>query len=336
MIPLVGGWFAITTQFGKQMGTNYILRHRPSPLITIPNPSLPPAPNAEVPNQNLPPPQIVFRVGDHILPNQNQPQPEVTLFGDGQCLGPFYNYARLGSWPHIARRIVEVYASVQNQQTLTDQQRINRAREGLEDIQPFLWRGRHNDQCQRLKRASKAFACAFFLQGFTGWSAVMIAYKTPTVGIGCRAFVFIIYNLFSLISCMLLIAASYFSDIRSWKSRKNDPESTTWVDIAETCLRAGGKSLALLNAAIILISCLLQFSGVYNNCYCGSNRIGLGNDAEIVFLSGQTEADIARTTWVLGFVMALVACVWTIFHFIASRYDIPANTGMGLEEEIDR
>jgi len=151
----------------------------------------------------------------------------------------------------------------------------------------------------------------------TGWSAFLIAYQTPTVGIGCRAFVFMIYNVFSFVSCMLIIGASYLSDKRSWETRKQEPESARWLNIGEVTLRICGKSLASLNAAIILLSCLLQFSGVYNNCYCGSNRISLADNAVILFLSAQAEADIARTSWIVGFLMAAVACLVTIVYFIA-------------------
>jgi hypothetical protein len=45
----------------------------------------------------------------------------------------------------------------------------------------------------------------------------MIAYHTPTVGIRCRAFTFLLYNVFLLFSCLLLIVASYVSDCRSWR-----------------------------------------------------------------------------------------------------------------------
>src|SRR5271169_6754725 len=58
---------------------------------------------------------------------------------------------------------------------------------------------------------------AFVLQGVFGWSAFMIDYMTPTIGIGCRALICMTYSLTSLFSCLLLITASHCSDLWSYQ-----------------------------------------------------------------------------------------------------------------------
>lgn len=93
----------------------------------------------------------------------------------------------------------------------------------------------------------------------------------------------------------------------------------------ETVLRNTGKFLAILNAGVIIFSCFLQFSGVYNNCYCGSDKMGLGDRAYIVFLNSTEEANIAAVTWRTGFSMALLSAVGFIIYFEVSKRDIPPN-----------
>jgi hypothetical protein len=41
------------------------------------------------------------------------------------------------------------------------------------------------------------------------------------------------------------------------------------------------------NAGLIFVGCVFQFLGVYENCWCQSSEIGLGNNAYIYFFSAR-------------------------------------------------
>jgi len=142
----------------------------------------------------------------------------------------------------------------------------------------FGWMEEGYEGSACLSRARKAFLCAFILQSLSGWSAFMIAYSTPVVGIGCRGFAFLIYNTFSLLACVLLISASYFSDWRAFRTERVGSRNwgTRLLDSIEITFRISGKSVASLNTAVLIASCFLQFTEVYQNCYFGSDKISRG------------------------------------------------------------
>src|SRR5271169_3589174 len=102
LIPFVWGWFAITTQYGRERRTNRLLENRAARLYTLNSDNV-----VEIPHQT------VLRV-------RGIAESDI---GDEQQLGPFYNYARLGTWSYLAKRIVLAYQAVQNCQpaaALTD------------------------------------------------------------------------------------------------------------------------------------------------------------------------------------------------------------------------
>jgi hypothetical protein len=229
-------------------------------------------------------------------------------FGDELRQGPLYNYARLGTWSYFARELVLAYRSGGQNDSIRAWHR-------------FAWMKPADQGCGCLSRAWGAFVRAFLLQSVTGWSAFMVSYHTPTVGVGCRSFAILLYNIFSLASCILLISASYISDWISHLAedgRARDWRSTV-LEVLEWGLRNFGKGLAGLNAVIIVLSCIMQFIGIYNNCYCGCDRITLHERGYIVFLSAEQEKAIALVTWSTGFTMALIACLVSIGYVLISR-----------------
>lgn len=193
------GWFAITTQFGRRESINRVFENGAAPLQTLDN------------NFNVmkAPSQSVFGISE--IPSAEHPNNDSSN-GDKHHLGPFYNYARRRTWSNFASNILMAFRDVQtNRDQGAKQSEVrNSALTMLRHRDLFAWMDTGDSQC--FSRAMNAFLCAFILQAFTGWSAFMIAYKTPTVGMGCRGFAFLMYNILSLLACVLLISASYFSD----------------------------------------------------------------------------------------------------------------------------
>jgi len=195
-------------------------------------------------------------------------------------------------------------------------------------------------------RTAVAFVFAFVVQGITSWSAFMIAYNSPTVGIGCRSFTYMLYFFLSTFSCLLFILASQCYNYRSFlreyhddrdielgnlsnsssqthtESRDSDRSNVAMfsflgaVSIVALLL---GKMLAILNAFFIVTSCILEFAGVYQNCFCNSSYIGLRGQAYIALLSASDLVDIARPYWYSGAGVAIFTVLFVGICFDLAR-----------------
>jgi len=191
-------------------------------------------------------------------------------------------------------------------------------------------------------RKAKAFFMAFVIQSIFGWSAFMIDYTTPTIGIGCRAFYCMVYSLTSTFSCLLLTVASQFSD--SWLSQFDwslrnqgteeyegweNPHETKFSDtrgVMAVCCRVLGKTLAILNALFIVVACFLEFAGVYESCFCKSCYFGLRGRAFVSFLSTEQSAHIARPFWYAGSGVAMLTVLLLCFgYFTKVHHDNKVN-----------
>jgi len=195
-------------------------------------------------------------------------------------------------------------------------------------------------------RTAVAFVFAFVVQGVTSWSAFMIDYSSPTVGIGCRSFTYMLYFFLSTSSCLLFILASQCYNYRSFlreyhddrdielgnlsnsssqthtESRDSDRSNVAMfsflgaVSIVALLL---GKMLAILNAFFIVTSCILDFAGVYHNCFCNSSYIGLRGQAYIALLSASDLVDIARPYWYSGAGVAIFTVLFVGICFDLAR-----------------
>lgn len=200
-------------------------------------------------------------------------------------------------------------------------------------LKRFEWKSSEKPDTGYRGRKLQAFCMAAVLHGVFGWSAFMIDYMTPTIGIGCRALICMTYSLTSLCSCLFLIAASHCSDHWSfqferykWKVEMGDDVSMQDIREAEPSdvlaigsigFRLLGKTLAILNAIFIIVGCLLEFVGVYSSCFCKSTYLGLRERAYITFLSTQESAQIARPFWFAGAGVAIFAVLVVCFGYFA-------------------
>ena len=125
-----------------------------------------------------------------------------------------------------------------------------------------------------------------------------------------------LYCTFSLFSFLYLVFAAYFSDWRSFRARAVGINNgwTILLDLAERLLRYLGKVVAWLNAGIIILGCLFQFTAVYNSCYCDSNKISCSSDAFLIYLNSSEKAELASVSWAIGFAMGLAPCLGAILY----------------------
>jgi hypothetical protein len=280
LIPAVWGSFGITTLVGRRKKINDELQNETTQLHLAENP---------------PRTAIVFSVGDRKDGRLRCFVPDAVA--DRHRLGSFYDFSRFYVWTEFAAKVVAACGMVLEQGEGATPDNVQNV---VQQLREFKYKP-HIADWRRLK----AFTFAILLFCATCWSSFMIAYQTVTVGLGCRSMGFLIYFGDSLIAFVMLWGASVCDNRNGW-----------WSD-AEIILRIAGKALAILNAFILIGGCMLQFTGVLNNCYCESNRIG-AKEAVIDILSPEVSADISRYYWWGAFGMAVgssilcIALLWFI------------------------
>jgi len=380
---LVWGWFTVGCHHGRPKKVRHMLRDAVEKL-TLPDGTLVKGSN-DSPIHDLP---LVIREPSRIRYNLFGVWMEVR--GDELSDGPFFNFARGGSWSHFATTILNGYKrSLTGNLPTTDEESIELVTTelgtrpvggdrhrlyrhhseqcGFETqgrLEPFQWvksKSTHDRQGQGSSAAEKglataalvaiigggtrhiklqalispktafgAFIYAFLLQSVTGYTAMMIAFLTPTIGLGCRSLVYLLYNVLSTFSCLLFIAASYCFD--RWSAHVEPSENrgisaqeylslrTKILGVSAVTLRVAGRLLAVLNTCILVTGCLLQFTGVYECCYCNSSYIGLRSKGFISLLSPSELQDEAKTSWGVGAGLSIGSVIFTcVGYFETSK-----------------
>lgn len=299
--------------------------------------------------------------------------------GDELLDGPFYNYARCGTWSYVANSIIQGYAHALSAERTAPSRSATTSTDGIQNgdmytpletvvsvpsyfdataqlVRPngfrrnssfdlryagplmkckfnhaghlyrFGWK--IDSSLKELKShiwttKAIAFGIAFALQSIIGWSAVIIAYNTPTIGIGCRSFTYMTFTLLSIFCCILFILASHFSDIECARREIDSTEfrPSQLRAAGAICCRFVGRFLAILNAIIVIMGCVFEFAGVFESCFCKSSRIGLGERAYITFLTSAQSAQIARPYWIAGAsVPIIVIFILSIGYFELSKH----------------
>ena len=151
-----------------------------------------------------------------------------------------------------------------------------------------------------LDRFLVASIVALSLQWGTAAAAVIIVYFTPTVGLGCRSLSYLLYAGASTLVWMLLVTSSilthYFYSQHQHLSRPQT-RFLRCIRVLAILLRRVGKVLAICNVAVIIAACTLQFSNLYDECYCNSSVVGLRNHAYDVIIVAGSEL---RGPWIGG------------------------------------
>ena len=159
-----------------------------------------------------------------------------------------------------------------------------------------------------------AFFAKFLARQTAGWltvavfpaCATLIAYNTPTIGLGCRSFTFLLYALLSLILAWLLVAREAATHNRSTSRAMNT---------LRTFLSFLYGALAFLNAFVLVGGTTFHLVGLYRSCRC---QLLFGHSEALVVLSTGTELDVerARTYWIsvgyVAFMFAWLVCIAAI------------------------
>ncbi|OQO04999.1 hypothetical protein B0A48_08018 [Cryoendolithus antarcticus] len=281
--------------------------------------------------------------------------------GDEELKGPIFNYARLFTWSQLAQTFRSAFtATLQNisEKLCTDKgpsppMLQNLGPHGLtadskgtakycgigtNGIKAYAkWGGMRAEVYRRIIGASCA---ALFLQWGTTGASVLIAYTTPTVGLGYRSGSYLLYGGVATLAWLFLMIATLFSHAAMLRYQSehvldpfkqfqrdpsNNPNTNTTApqqnvyerDFSHSALcgaavlfRYLGKTLCVLNTALLIIGSLMEFTGGYNNCWCEGNAFGMGSKGWVVLFKNSSDlAAAASLPWVGGLVMTIVVCV---------------------------
>ncbi|KAG2151539.1 hypothetical protein DEU56DRAFT_555464 [Suillus clintonianus] len=212
---------------------------------------------------------------------------------------PIYNYARAISWSRSAEDVFDAFRIAsdnarQHRPVTAGATWINAIKRNT--IEPPNRSGNPSEvdlYCRLPRYAVRSrWATGMFyrmfvasllplaLQWATTGAAVLVVYFTPTVGLGCRSLGYLVYGALATTIWAMLVVSSIFSHYASsYSDRPRSPLSSMTTRIARVLsnlLRWGGKSLAILNALWIIAAGMLQFTSIYDNCYCNSSVLGRG------------------------------------------------------------
>jgi hypothetical protein len=300
------------------------------------------------------------------------------IMGDEKRIGPIFNYARVFTWWQLAQTVELALATTINAiaigetcktgeekalfRTWTSERRpednlagdsfataqycgldLNRgeilAYPEWSDITADVW-----------KRIVVASIVALFVQWGTTGPGILIAYYTPTKGVGCRTASYLVYGGLATLVWILLSISMMFSHaamVRYQREHRNAPsmdfrrpsitspalsprgpqgyERTTAHSILcglAVATRVLGKTIAVGNTLWLLLAALMEYTGVYDRCYCRGNETSLGLNRGWVTLF-KTEDDlthIATSPWAGGVAMSILICVGSyLFFWLGSR-----------------
>ncbi|KAK3623666.1 hypothetical protein LTR56_020503 [Elasticomyces elasticus] len=284
--------------------------------------------------------------------------------GDEAALGPIYNYARPFTWWRNAflfdRTLFQVLDNIKHSRDCQTIHLPTGAHQAWDDnhgsrnlagdsqstalycgldaraIRAYpTWSELPAEVYKRLFAASVAGLCVQW--GTTG-ASIVIAYKTPTVGFGCRSASYTFYGglgtavwLFMMVSMLLSHAVMLrYQDVHERQPTvdfriKNDPSNpdqyTRSLGHSILCALAVttryiGKSLAIINTNLLVLTSIFQFIGLFDNCWCQGNAFGMGADGWVVlFKDAHDLADAAASSWGGGLAMTLTVCVMAYIFF---------------------
>ncbi|OAX40780.1 hypothetical protein K503DRAFT_686817 [Rhizopogon vinicolor AM-OR11-026] len=272
---------------------------------------------------------------------------------DEDLTPPVYNYARALPWARSAEDVLNGFRMASNNARAHIPVKngavwANSNRRNI--IEPYNRLGNPYDvdtYCQlqvgrspwasgMFYRMFKASVLPLALQWATTGAAVLVVWYTPTVGLGCRSLVYLLYGAMSTIVWMMLVLSSILSHYAAcpdqrytlypyrrhtsypYRRHGSYPDKHFPVvhlaKVLANVLRWGGKSLAIVNAFCIIASGMLQFTSVYDNCYCNSSVLGLGMDyAYAIILPSDSQVYQTTVAWGGALVLGCGGSVVFIF-----------------------
>ncbi|KAG1825582.1 uncharacterized protein BJ212DRAFT_1314938 [Suillus subaureus] len=244
-------------------------------------------------------------------------QEEDVMSPDELLTPPVFNYSRSLQWAYTAENIFLMYKAASEK--ARNRVPVNIESEWVEsdDFKSIHPRNRYGTSqeiaayctqpgCARrshwapgvFTRMVIASCASLALQWGTVGGAFIVEWFTPTTGVGCRSLGHLLYGVVSTTIWMMLLISSilaHYSAAYSYRASLSARVALTFSHL----LRRMGKLLAIANSLWVVLTCILQYSGFYNTCFCNSSVISRGNAAAYITIIETTDqAALAKVAWI--------------------------------------
>ena len=247
-----------------------------------------------------------------------------SLLGEEAKEGPIFNYARVFTSAKFSNVTIEAFRA------MIEQIRSRRAVDGAncqpgqsikvvgttDQLSAYIgspntsrpyspWREIPGKTWQNIIIAS---LIAILVQWGTTGPSIMIAYLTPTIGLGCRSGSYLLYGGLATLVWVLMVMSSLQSHALMLRCQAGiKPKGL--LPILYVFTRVAGYILAASNAAWLVLSSIFELSGYFDGCFCNSDFLSLRHNGWILlFKKADDLAPYAEKTWVGGIAFGAVIC----------------------------
>jgi len=171
------------------------------------------------------------------------------------------------------------------------------------------------------KRVAIAIALALGLQWGTVGAAVMIHYVAPPVGLGCRAFSFLLYGAAGTLSFFLFLTSSILAHMSRPLQGQGcaRPRLRTYQNAGAIICRWLGKCVAIVSAMGILVVCFFQITGAFNSCFCSSFTFDKGEHPVVILTINYIVGSSILRIWIGGLAFAFSTALLFGFSMYLAR-----------------
>ncbi|KAH8894635.1 hypothetical protein GQ53DRAFT_858115 [Thozetella sp. PMI_491] len=263
-----------------------------------------------------------------------------TIAGWDSEPGPMFAYARV--WTHLvaAHHIKEALAVLRNKQAerlpveTTSSWNYGEWRANLkgspEMMAKYLFGDTpgsefsvHSDNPPGIWRDFvSATLIAFLIQWGTTGPSVLMLYETPPIGLGCESGSYLLYGGTATLVWILLSLSAWLTHL--WAVRRENgsatPSKLFSLGSFAIFTRLLGNTLAVLNAAWLIILSFFQFTNMYNNCWCGSSAFQWGYDFWVLLFPTDAEVfSIGKNYWIAGTFVGVFCCSVAGAFFVMAK-----------------
>lgn len=144
------------------------------------------------------------------------------------------------------------------------------------------------------------------------------------VGLGCCSGPYLFYGAAATLVWSLQVLSASLS--HGWSKRRESKgvKSPTRLTLGTLAVytRLIGNALAVLNAVWVITFSTLQFTNLYNNCWCAASALqrGTGPGSWIAILATPAEFfAAAKGSWIVGTFLAIFCSAFCMFFFMLAK-----------------
>lgn len=143
------------------------------------------------------------------------------------------------------------------------------------------------------------------------------------VGLGCQSGSYLIYGIVSTLVWILLVFSASISNRWSLQMETAKVRPHFVLGPLAVTTRLVGKSLAAANTLFLVATSAIQFTGLYDNCWCDACIPSLGRQAGwvILFASDAQISAASKGAWIGGVAMSLLSAFSITVYILTSRGD---------------